>query len=166
VSNINGCSATKTETICVLDVQVPNQTNKVYLCHVPPGNPDNPQLLTISVNAVPAHLTNHAGDRLGQCSQTCGSGFNRDVAEQDNHEVEVNIAPNPFSSGFTLQFAGHPEDRAEVRIYDVTGRLVESASNLEANMGWTLGTNYRSGVYVVQFILGVQRTTLRVVKME
>lgn len=41
---------------------------KVYLCHVPPGNPGNPQTLKISVNAVAAHLSNHAGDRLGSCA--------------------------------------------------------------------------------------------------
>lgn len=46
---------------------------KVYLCHVPPGNAGNPQTLKISVNAVAAHLSNHAGDRLGSCAdQGCG----------------------------------------------------------------------------------------------
>lgn len=43
---------------------------KVTLCHVPPGNPANPQTLVIAPSAVPAHLKNHAGDHLGQCCQT------------------------------------------------------------------------------------------------
>ncbi len=41
---------------------------KVYLCHVPPGNTNNPQTLRISVNAVAAHLSNHPGDKLGSCA--------------------------------------------------------------------------------------------------
>jgi hypothetical protein len=48
---------------------------KVYICHIPPGNPGNPLTLSISVNAVAAHLANHSGDRLGSCSQTPCTGY-------------------------------------------------------------------------------------------
>ena len=41
--------------------------NKSYICHLPPGNPDNANTLCINNNAVDAHLLNH-GDRLGQCA--------------------------------------------------------------------------------------------------
>jgi len=37
----------------------------VTICHIPPGNPNNPQTITVSVNALQAHL-NH-GDALGEC---------------------------------------------------------------------------------------------------
>ena len=47
---------------------------KVYICHVPPGNPGKTLTLSISVNAVAAHLANHSGDRLGSCNQQpCGT---------------------------------------------------------------------------------------------
>lgn len=49
-----------------------DNNDKVYLCHVPPGNSGNPQTLKISVNAVAAHLTNHPGDKLGSCDQPQG----------------------------------------------------------------------------------------------
>ncbi len=35
----------------------------ITICHVPPGNPDNCQEITISVNALDAHIDHH-GDRL------------------------------------------------------------------------------------------------------
>ena len=38
---------------------------KVLICHIPPGNPDNAHTISISVNAVPAHLAH--GDTLGAC---------------------------------------------------------------------------------------------------
>jgi hypothetical protein len=41
--------------------------NKVLLCHVPPGNPENAQTICISPNAIPAHLSNHSGDYCGEC---------------------------------------------------------------------------------------------------
>lgn len=41
---------------------------KVTICHYPPGNPNNPQTLSISVNALSAHYTH--GDTLGACPGT------------------------------------------------------------------------------------------------
>ena len=39
--------------------------DKVTICHIPPGNPDNAHDITVSMNAVPAHLAH--GDILGGC---------------------------------------------------------------------------------------------------
>lgn len=39
---------------------------KVTICHYPPGNPDNPQTITVGASAVDAHVENH-GDTLGPC---------------------------------------------------------------------------------------------------
>ena len=39
--------------------------NKITICHIPPGNPGNPQTITISTNALQAHLDH--GDSVGSC---------------------------------------------------------------------------------------------------
>lgn len=44
---------------------------KVDICHIPPGNPDNAHTITVSVNAVDAHVAQH-GDTIGECGT--GSG--------------------------------------------------------------------------------------------
>ena len=44
------------------------QAGKVTLCHFPPGNPGNPQTLSVGASAVPAHLAH--GDTLGACGST------------------------------------------------------------------------------------------------
>lgn len=44
------------------------QNERVTLCHVPPGNPANAHTITVSENAVDAHLAH--GDYLGPCE--CG----------------------------------------------------------------------------------------------
>ncbi len=44
-----------------------NNGNKVLICHVPPGNPDNAHTICISPNAVPDHFANHEGDHCGEC---------------------------------------------------------------------------------------------------
>jgi hypothetical protein len=38
---------------------------KVLICHRPPGNPENAHTISVSPNAVPAHLAH--GDTLGPC---------------------------------------------------------------------------------------------------
>lgn len=42
---------------------------KVEVCHIPPGNPDNFHTITISENALPAHLAH--GDLPGPCDANC-----------------------------------------------------------------------------------------------
>jgi hypothetical protein len=41
------------------------QEQKITICHIPPGNPDNPQTITISQSAWPAHQAH--GDQMGAC---------------------------------------------------------------------------------------------------
>jgi hypothetical protein len=38
---------------------------KVVICHIPPGEPENAHTISVSPNAVPAHLAH--GDTLGPC---------------------------------------------------------------------------------------------------
>jgi hypothetical protein len=41
--------------------------DKVKICHIPPGNPDNAHTISVSENAVDAHLEH--GDTLGKCKE-------------------------------------------------------------------------------------------------
>ena len=40
------------------------------ICHTPPGNPDNPQTISVGASAVAAHVAH--GDELGACDQAAG----------------------------------------------------------------------------------------------
>lgn len=41
--------------------------NKVLICHIPPGNPDNAHTICVSSHAVEPHQTHH-GDTIGACA--------------------------------------------------------------------------------------------------
>lgn len=41
-----------------------NQGNKVTICHVPPGNPDNAKAITVGKKAAEAHIANHERDGI------------------------------------------------------------------------------------------------------
>jgi hypothetical protein len=45
---------------------------KVTICHIPPGNPDNAHTIVVGAPAVPAHLAH--GDSLGECGGGGGDG--------------------------------------------------------------------------------------------
>jgi hypothetical protein len=117
-TNSNGCSVTKSVTLCVLDVRVPNGNDKVYLCH-------NGNTISISSNAVPAHLNNHNGDRLGNCEQQCGSS-NKGSVENTSAiaNEEIKVYPNPSNGNFTVELPNAVEN-AEINIMEMTGKLIE-----------------------------------------
>jgi hypothetical protein len=51
---------------------VPPQTgNWITICHIPPGNPNNPITITININALSTHLAH--GDYIGPCDGTGGT---------------------------------------------------------------------------------------------
>lgn len=70
----------------------PTSDKKVILCHIPPGNLNNPQTITISKNALNAHLAH--GDSEGACSDGGGMGSDGDndgiPDADDNCPVDMN----------------------------------------------------------------------------
>jgi transposase len=60
VTDANKCPASTKITINVPEKE------KVTICHIPPGDPDNPQRITIAKSALAAHLAH--GDQLGECT--------------------------------------------------------------------------------------------------
>jgi len=54
--------------------------DKIAICHIPPGNPDNAHTISVSGNAKNAHLAH--GDTLGECPD--GVNDNQDDDGQDN----------------------------------------------------------------------------------
>ena len=129
VINSNGCETTCSITICVLDIRSSGSGNnqKVYLCHVPPGNSNNAQTLSISTNAVPSHLGNHSGDKLGQCNQSCGSLKNEPVGElyEVGEEVHLIVYPNPSSSVFKITLESESDELISIDLFDAAGKLIK-----------------------------------------
>jgi len=64
--------------------------NKVTICHVPPGSPENAHSITINVNALDAHLAH--GDTIGDCNGSSGNiyytTFHNHVGGTTNPTIE------------------------------------------------------------------------------
>jgi hypothetical protein len=183
VTNKYGCTSAATIGICVTDIRVPGSNGKVYICHLPPGNPANRQTLSISVNAVASHLSNHAGDRLGSCDQTPCSLQNTtssigglttsvnsapaDVISKAislAEELRVTVMPNPSSSYFTLKLESRNNAPVDMRVMDSQGRLVDAKPKIGSNSTIQVGHNYISGTYYAEMIQGSTRKVLQLIK--
>lgn len=61
----------------------------------------------------------------------------------------VSALPNPFVNDFVLRLPA-PDQIRFVRVYDLTGRLLESYSGSSLKTGLRLGSKWPSGVYMLQ----------------
>jgi hypothetical protein len=156
LTNAYGCSSSPIAMslpFCVKDIRVPGSNDKVYLCHAS-GNINPPNTLSVSVNAVESHLLGHAGDKLGNCDQTCGTTAARTLGG-GGYLVgdEVKVYPNPNSGSFTLELP-YIENKASVTITDVTGKVI-SRKAIGYNDGYKFNINLGDiarGVYMVDVL--------------
>ena len=179
VTNNFGCTTTSKITICVKDIRVPGSkgAGKVYLCHMPPGNNQNPQTLEISVNAVAAHLTGHSGDRLGSCATaacvestpTVGATNTNNFSKAEElvaDDLKVTVMPNPSTTYFTLKLVSKSDLPVNIKVVDAAGRLVDAKAKQAANSTLQLGHNYATGNYFAEFIQGNQRKVVQLMKIK
>ncbi|MEO7312192.1 MAG: HYR domain-containing protein [Chitinophagaceae bacterium] len=177
VTNNFGCTTTCSIKICVLDIRVLDKNGlpngKVHLCHLPPGNPGNPQSLEISTNAVPAHLGNHTGDRLGKCSDLiCSGAPPAPIAINvggDNLVIQeglvVKVSPNPSNGNFTVKLVSSNSDLISVRIISATGQALELKNSLTPGTVIKVGDAWKPGSFLLEAIQGKARQVVKLIKL-
>ena len=62
--------------------------NKVTICHIPPGNPENAHLITVGEPAVLAHIAH--GDTLEECPDDLSGEGSDDNSKKGNQNVKEN----------------------------------------------------------------------------
>jgi hypothetical protein len=129
------------------------------ICHVPEGQPGNPQTLCIGPPAVPPHLALHRYDCLGPCSLYYR---NNDMIEAENFLVLPH--PNPFSSGFNLTILTASYNSVTVNIHDMLGRIVETYSDVTEQT--LIGTKLNAGIYFAEVIQDENRQMIQIIKSE
>ena len=177
VTNSYGCVCTCSITICVLDINVyknGSPTGKVYICHAPPDNPTNVHTLSISVNAVPAHLLGHSGDKLGKCTDViCGTSApvttfaeTEMQAEKTVTAFQVNVTPNPTADLFRIKIKGAGNEPIVIRIMDAAGKVYSTIANVTKGSVVTVGSGLKNGIYFAEVIQGRQRKMVRLIKFN
>jgi hypothetical protein len=109
----------------------------------------------------------HESDPAGPYGKTCtviAPGLSR-AAVKTEKDFNAVVYPNPFADSFNIALTSSLSDDAIVKVYDMTGRLLENKTFKSAetqDINW--GKNYPSGVYNVVVNQGEETKTLRVIK--
>jgi hypothetical protein len=204
VTNSNGCSTTCSVVFCVKDIRVPSNNNhnnnswgngwwcwggndrwdddrddwgcndndKVYLCHKPKNG--NAQLLSVSTNAVAAHLCNHMGDKLGKCNETCSDPGQEKTTPPTNdgqmtvieeQHLDISAYPNPFNQDVRVLITGGTEAAADLLVYDQLGRLIDQLPAQPTGQEIVLGRNLATGIYIIEVKNGDVSKKIKVIKL-
>jgi hypothetical protein len=144
-----GCSVTVYAVVNVVDIRCGHNLDKVTVCHIPPGNPTNPQEICVSANAVPAHLAH--GDMLGSCSNLPRA--RKAVPTTAVAEAAIGIYPNPSRGKFELRLSNQSAGTADVTVLNANGTVVEKRSVKLTSQGqgiyFDLGRK-AAGVYLIK----------------
>lgn len=157
----NGCPSEQSPeseiTITIIDIRCGHGLKKVLFCHVPEGNPSNPQTICIAQSAVASHLALHPYDCIGPCSLY----YNR-ISESDIEDL-VTIYPNPSNSTFVITTRMHSDEAMYLKVYDVTGRIVHSQNIISEKT--EIGDDFSEGIYHVEIISDNITTIYKIVKL-
>ena len=110
-----------------------------------------------------AHLSQ--GCYLGDCSYTTAARRNIPEAER-LHPFDLKLYPNPSSDVFTIiAQTDNVNDKIEMRIIDVSGRIVEVNKNIKPNQSFSVGQNLAAGIYFIELRQRDKMTMKRLLKL-
>ncbi|REJ81721.1 MAG: T9SS C-terminal target domain-containing protein [Bacteroidetes bacterium] len=170
VSDALGCSISSQVKVDYINIDCSKNQNstKVKVCHVSPGNPRSCQSVCVSTNAVNTLLNN--GSYLGQCLPSCATPvYARTSSEPIIAESTIDIYPNPSKSKFIVKFADPSISLTQITISDSFGRIIHidnEANGYEFEREYDLG-KFEAGIYAVKFHADDECIkTLKLIKAE
>ena len=145
VTDGNACVQTASKTISVIDVNCGN--DKVAICHFS-NDPNHKLDICIGQSSVAAHLSQ--GCYLGDCSYL--TAIQRTAPEAEHqYPFELKLYPNPSRGVFTIiAQTDNVNEKIEMRIIDVSGRIIEMNKNIKPNQSFSVGQNLKAGIYFVE----------------
>jgi hypothetical protein len=109
--------------------------------------------------------TQLAGGSIMIQTKSTGPNANRiAVVEEQANKLKIASYPNPSSSFFTLVPSGSKNERMNVKVTDVIGRIIEVRSNLAASNRFTIGQKYSRGIYFIEITQGTEKVIMKLIK--
>jgi hypothetical protein len=127
------------------------------------------------------NLLNYTGDYSSAASVSCGNstlltrgGAQPEILQKESvlpNEEPVSVAfdvvamPNPSTSTFRLNLKGSGTGPVVIRIFDMTGRVIEQYQK-SANTLMEIGSAWRGGTYMVEVVQDGKRKVIKLVKVS
>ncbi|MBJ6119451.1 T9SS-dependent M36 family metallopeptidase [Pontibacter sp. BT310] len=155
-TNADQCIKTKTITINVVDVRCGDnkKKDKVMVCVDGENNCADPKAVNM--------MLTKAGGKLGDCSLNISAPVTATTVSElavDEADDFVQSYPNPFSESTTIVFKAKETAYTVLKVYDITGREVETLFEGNAESGVTYNHNFkagdkRAGIYIYKIVNG------------
>lgn len=152
ITDAQGCTDSASHQITVADIR--SGAGKVTVCH------KGENTLSINAGSVQDHIAH--GDHLGNCNVTFSGAISK--APVTDEGITAVIQPNPSTTGFVLKVNAKNTSAFIVRVYNLTGQLVEEIK-ANTNEEVRFGQSYKPGMYLAEIRLGTLRKTVEVIKL-
>ncbi|MGZ3937078.1 MAG: T9SS type A sorting domain-containing protein, partial [Flavisolibacter sp.] len=120
---------------------------------------------TDMMNLTGGNLVVHSGFNVGTGAATTTTTRISTVPVIEAGTFTLRGYPNPSNSQFNLQIqSSNRTDRIQIRVIDLSGKVIEEFNNLNGSQSLKIGAMYRPGVYIVEMIQGSQRKQLKLIK--
>lgn len=86
------------------------------------------------------------------------------TATTTEEDFKVTVMPNPSTTYFTLKFESRYATPINMRVMDVSGRVVDVKNKIGSNSSIKAGENYASGTYYAEMIQGNKRKWVQLIK--
>ena len=88
------------------------------------------------------------------------------MKEEKNHidKLTMIALPNPSRNYFTLKIQSNSKEVFQLRVLDVSGRIVETRNGMVANTTFHIGNNFQAGIYLIEVTQGKQKQILKLIK--
>jgi hypothetical protein len=124
--------------------------------------------VSVTANSTCGNTTKTLAVAMGSCAITKTGASAQSVQPSEVTAVASLTAkalPNPSRAYFTLITSSSNASPLDIRLIDELGRTVESRMNVAANSVLTIGSDYKPGTYYAEVIQGIERVTLKLVKL-
>jgi PKD-like domain/Secretion system C-terminal sorting domain/Fibronectin type III domain len=129
-------------------------------------------------NTVRIRFRRTAGSVRVRSNNSCGSSAYRSLSVtiscrtlagkpanfEDALNAEISIYPNPSATAFRLNVTDYDQPAFSVVVTDISGRIVETHSKINAGREFVFGDRLSPGVYFVNVWTGQKPVTLKIIK--
>ena len=78
--------------------------------------------------------------------------------------LSLKVLNNPSKNYFTLNIQTNSPEKISVKLFDLSGRIIEAKNNLAGSQSINVGANLRPGFYFIQLTQGKEKAQLKLIK--
>jgi len=157
VTDANGCTATDSVQVDVIDVRCGTSNSGVSLCK-------SGSTSCVSSSDVPAYLKK--GYKMGSCDH-----LSPVMDMTDQYGITLSAYPNPFTDNTTISFTVPDMNGTTVELYNLKGQKVQELFNgmTDKNNVYTIdlkSSQLQTGVYMVRLTTGSEMRYIKLIKLN